>query len=42
MATLTITIPCAADPFPYQFCLNYGDSDCGTLCSNYTGVCGGG
>lgn len=35
MATITITIPCATDPFPYYFCLAYGVSDCTTLCTDY-------
>ena len=38
MATLTITIPCASDPFPYNFCLCYGSSDCTTLCNGYDPV----
>lgn len=36
MSTLTITVPCAAEPFPYLFCLIYGgDGDCGELCTTY-------
>lgn len=42
MSTLTITIPCATNPFPNNFCLIYGDSDCATLCINYDpNGCGG-
>lgn len=35
MATITITIPCATDPFPWVFCLVYGNTDCDTLCEDY-------
>jgi len=35
MATLTITIPCATDPFPYYICLAFGDSSCPALCAGY-------
>lgn len=40
MPTLTITIPCATNPYPNAFCLAYGSSSCTTLCSEYSNSCG--
>lgn len=35
MATFTITVDCASDVYPNNFCLIYGSSDCIELCDNW-------
>lgn len=37
MATFTISVSCAVDVYPNDFCLIFGSGDCQELCTSYVG-----